>query len=48
MTTTSKFDFIIEKDVMVPMRAGIQLAANIYRPAIHGRWIEGCFPVIPG
>jgi predicted acyl esterase len=46
VTTTPKFDFLVEKDVMVPMRDGIQLAADIYRPAINGRLVEGRFPVI--
>jgi putative CocE/NonD family hydrolase len=46
VTTTPKFDFIIEKDVMVPLRDGIQLAADIYRPAVNGRLVEGRFPVI--
>jgi hypothetical protein len=46
VTTTPKFDFLLEKDVIVPMRDGIQLAADIYRPAVNGRLVEGRFPVI--
>jgi putative CocE/NonD family hydrolase len=31
-------DNLIERDVMVRMRDGVQLAADIYRPARHGRY----------
>ena len=36
----------LSKDVMVPMRDGIRLATDIYRPAIEGEIAEGQFPTI--
>ncbi len=30
------FGMIIAKDVMVPMRDGVRLATDIYRPALDG------------
>lgn len=41
-----KYDVIIFKDVMVPMRDGVRLACNIYRPALNGKLVDGKFPVI--
>ena len=34
------------KNVMVPMRDGVKLAVDIYRPSRNGQPIEGRFPVI--
>lgn len=39
-------DFIVERDVMVPMRDGVRLATDIYRPAKDGEAVEQAFPVI--
>jgi predicted acyl esterase len=39
-------DFIVERDVMMPMRDGIVLAADIYRPAIDGIAITEPRPVL--
>src|SRR3954465_13302600 len=39
-------DVYISKDVMIPMRDGVRLAANIYRPAHNGQPLDGKFPVI--
>lgn len=36
----------IERDVMIPMRDGVHLATDIYRPAYHGDPLPGPFPVI--
>ena len=36
----------LSKDVMVPMRDGIRLAFDIYRPARHGAFVDGRFPTI--
>ena len=33
-------------NIMVPMRDGVHLATNIYRPAENGKVVEGKFPVI--
>lgn len=35
-----------EENAMIPMRDGVRLAANIYRPAINGAPMEKKFPVI--
>ena len=41
------YDVVIHKDVMVPMRDGVELAADIYSSGCRGRDIaEGEFPVI--
>jgi uncharacterized protein len=39
-------DIAIEKDVMIPMRDGVRLAADISRPALRGAPADGRFPVI--
>jgi predicted acyl esterase len=39
-------DMMIERDVMVPMRDGVRLACDVYRPASAGKAIAGAFPVI--
>src|SRR6202166_5003793 len=41
-----KYDIVAFKDVMVPMRDGVKLACNIYRPALNGKLVEGKFSVI--
>src|SRR5688572_26572933 len=41
-----EFQVHAEKDVIVSMRDGVQLATDIYRPARDGRPVEGRFPVI--
>ncbi|MCM5680176.1 CocE/NonD family hydrolase [Schlegelella sp. S2-27] len=33
-------------DVMVPMRDGVRLATDVYRPALDGVAVDGVFPVI--
>ena len=38
--------YLIERDVMVPMRDGVRLAADIYFPARDGKRLEGKFPAI--
>jgi putative CocE/NonD family hydrolase len=40
------YDMIIERDVMVPMRDGVKLACDVYRPTSTGEAIPGAFPVI--
>ena len=40
------YDVEISKNVMIPMRDGVQLAADIYRPSHRGQTAEGKFPVI--
>jgi putative CocE/NonD family hydrolase len=36
----------IEKNVMVPMRDGVRLATDVYRPAAGGAAVAGKFPVV--
>ena len=43
--TTSQ-DVITERSVMVPMRDGVRLSTDIYRPAKSGVALEGKFPVL--
>lgn len=39
-------DFVVEHDVMVPMRDGVRLATDIYRPAKDGQPVTERLPVI--
>lgn len=39
-------DFIVERNVMIPMRDGILLSADIYRPARDGVAVEERLPVL--
>jgi len=38
--------YVVEKNVMVPMRDGVRLATDLYFPARDGTRIEGKFPAI--
>src|SRR5215469_13044854 len=38
--------YVVERDVMVPMRDGVRLATDIYYPAHDGVRLEGKFPAI--
>ena len=40
------FGVAVMRDVMVPMRDGIKLATDVYRPATNGSPAEGKFPAI--
>lgn len=40
------FGCTVERDVMAPMRDGVRLACDVYRPARDGQAVEGAFPVI--
>jgi putative CocE/NonD family hydrolase len=44
--TQPKFNIAILKDVMVPMRDGIKLATDIYRPSDDGALLPGPFPTV--
>ena len=39
-------DMRVERDIMVPMRDGIKLACDVYRPTAAGQTVPGAFPVI--
>ena len=38
------YDMMVERDIMVPMRDGIKLACDVYRPAAAGQTFRG----VPG
>jgi uncharacterized protein len=40
------YDVIVDRDVMVPMRDGVKLACDVYRPARAGQTVAEAFPVI--
>jgi uncharacterized protein len=40
------FEVAVEKDVKIPMRDGVRLAADIYRPARGGKPVDGRFPAL--
>ncbi|HMQ35411.1 MAG TPA: CocE/NonD family hydrolase [Chloroflexaceae bacterium] len=40
------YGLLVARDVMVPMRDGVRLAADIYRPAVNGEAAPGRFPTI--
>src|SRR3954447_5373371 len=40
------FDVMVSKNVMIPMRDGVHLATDIYRPAKDGQPVDGKFPTI--
>src|SRR5687767_10536468 len=40
------FEVILQSDVMMPMRDGVRLATDIYRPASQGRFAARRFPAI--
>jgi uncharacterized protein len=44
--TQAPYQIVVSKDVMVPMRDGVSLATDIYRPARNGVAVGGKFPVI--
>ncbi|MCZ6680580.1 MAG: CocE/NonD family hydrolase [Candidatus Poribacteria bacterium] len=41
-----QYGIVVFKDVMVPMRDGVRLATDIYRPARDGELLPGPFPTI--
>ncbi len=43
-----EYGIVIAKDVMVPMRDGVRLATDIYRPAVNGEPAPGRFPTLLG
>jgi putative CocE/NonD family hydrolase len=42
------YGIVVAKDVMVPMRDGVRLATDVYRPARDGEPVPGRFPTILG
>jgi putative CocE/NonD family hydrolase len=41
-----EYDVVVQKNVMVPMRDGVKLAADLYLPAKDGKIAEGEFPAV--
>ena len=41
-----QYDAFVETDVMIPMRDGVRLAADLYFPGAGGKRAQGKFPVI--
>ncbi|MBA2474606.1 MAG: CocE/NonD family hydrolase, partial [Actinobacteria bacterium] len=46
MSAAPPHGIVVAKDVMVPMRDGVRLATDLYRPAADGEPIEGRLPTI--
>src|SRR5450432_4234563 len=44
--TEMRYEVVAMKNVIVAMRDGVKLAADIYRPAANGAAVEGKFPVL--
>jgi putative CocE/NonD family hydrolase len=42
----AEFGVVVEKEVMIPMRDGVRLAADVYRPARDGKPASGRFPAV--
>jgi predicted acyl esterase len=42
--SAESYGIVESRDVMIPMRDGVKLAADIYRPARDGQAVEGKFP----
>ena len=40
------YEVFVEKDIMVPMRDGVRLATDVYRPAVNGTPSDGPFPTL--
>ena len=43
-----EYGIVVAKDVMVPMRDGVRLATDIYRPAVDGEPVNDLLPTILG
>jgi uncharacterized protein len=42
----AEYDVAVEQNVMIPMRDGVRLAADLYRPARDGKPVDGKFPTV--
>jgi uncharacterized protein len=43
-----EYGIVVARDAMIPMRDGVRLAADVYRPARDGEPVAGRFPTILG
>jgi len=41
-----EYDVLVRRNVPVPMRDGVRLAADLYLPARYGEPAEGRFPAV--
>ena len=41
-----QYDWVREAGVMAPMRDGVRLAVDLYRPALDGVAVPGSFPML--
>ena len=46
--SVAEYGISVTQDVMVPMRDGVRLAADVYRPTMDGEMAQGRFPTILG
>ena len=46
MSDRDRYGIVLSKNVMVPMRDGVRLAFDVYRPGLDGAFVEGRFPTI--
>jgi uncharacterized protein len=46
LASDPRYGIIVAKDVIVTLRDGTRLAADIYRPAVHGEFANGPFPTL--
>ena len=44
--TAAAQDVVVERDVMIPMRDGVRLAADVYRPAVDGIAVAEPLPLL--
>src|SRR5262245_64180507 len=42
----AEYAVVVERNVMIPMRDGVRLAADLYRPARDGKALSGRFPAV--
>ena len=43
-----EYGIVVAQNVMTPMRDGVRLAADVYRPTLNGELAPGKFPTILG
>jgi len=43
---TAEHEVVVERDVRIPARDGVNLAADVYRPAREGKPLDGRFPTL--
>lgn len=41
-----QYDFVVRRDLMIPMRDGVRLSTDIYLPAFDGSEVAGSWPVV--